>query len=43
MIKKLVIGDKLIPAGTKKSFLDGLKKKATTLAPEFEKLYKAIK
>ena len=43
MIDKYVIGDKSIKNGAKKKFLDGLKKKATMLAPDFDKLYDGLK
>jgi hypothetical protein len=41
IIKKHVIGDKRLVAHAKK-FLDGLKKKATTIPPEFDALYGSI-
>lgn len=43
MINKFVISDKSIKNGAKKKFLDGLKSKATMLAPDFDKLYDGLK
>jgi hypothetical protein len=43
MIGKYVIGESSIKNGAKKKFLDELKKKATTLAPDFDKLYDGLK
>lgn len=43
MIGKLVLADKSIKNGAKKKFLDGLKKSATMLAPDFDKLYDGLK
>jgi hypothetical protein len=43
MIGKYVMNEKSIKNGAKKKFLDGLKKKATTLAPDFDKLYDGLK
>jgi hypothetical protein len=43
MIGKFVIEDKSIKNGAKKKFLDGLKNKATMLAPDFDKLYEGLK
>ncbi len=43
MIKSLVIASKSFKSSVKKKFLDELKKKATSLAPEFEALYQNIK
>lgn len=43
MIGKFVVEDKSIKNGAKKKFLDGLKTKATMLAPDFEKLYEGLK
>jgi hypothetical protein len=43
MINKFVMSDKSIKNGAKKKFLDGLKSKATMLAPDFDKLYDGLK
>lgn len=43
LIEKFVIADKAIKNGAKKKFLDGLKKRATMLAPDFDKLYDGLK
>lgn len=43
LIRTLVVGDKTFKNGAKKKFLDGLKEKATSIAPEFEGLYGEIK
>ncbi len=43
MIGKYVMEDKSIKNGAKRKFLDGLKKKATMLAPDFDKLYDGLK
>jgi hypothetical protein len=42
-IGELVIPDKKIKNSAKKKFLDGLKKKATVVAPEFDGLYEQLK
>ena len=43
LIGKHLMADKTIKSSAKKAFLDGLKKKATTLAPDFDKLYDSLK
>ena len=39
IVKKHVIGDKKLEAGSVKKFMDTLKKKATTIDPGFDKLH----
>lgn len=43
MIGKFVVEENSIKNGAKKKFLDGLKAKATTIAPDFDKLYEGLK
>ena len=43
MIGKFVMDDKSIKNSAKTKFLDGLKQKATMLAPDFDKLYDGLK
>jgi hypothetical protein len=42
-ISELVIADDTLKTSAKKKFLDGLKKKATLVAPEFDELYAKLK
>ncbi len=41
-IGELILADETLKASAKKKFLDGLKKKATLLAPEFDGLYATL-
>lgn len=43
LIGKLVMSEKSIKNSAKKKLLDGLKAKATMLAPDFDKLYAGLK
>ena len=42
-VGELILADATIKNSAKKKFLDGLKKKATLLAPELDSLYETIK
>lgn len=41
-ISELILADETLKTSDKKKFLDGLKKKATLLAPEFDGLYATL-